>query len=152
MIKDKIENITKYPSILHRDSISKFLRDNNISGLPAGDIEIKGQDLFVKVLRYNPKEAEENDFETHNLYTDVQLIIEGTELIQLVPLESLREKPMPGIEGDSRFFSAEEYISDIVLRKGEFAVFFPNEPHRPGCRYRDHIEPVLKLVFKVKRP
>ena len=150
MIIDYIENLAKYTNIPHVDDIATFLKNMNIDDLSEGDYPLKGEELYVKVLKYFPKNAKENNFETHEVYTDVQVIIKGEELIQIVPPDFLRKKIDYEIEGDFQFFSADNCILDIVVRKGQFIVFFPQEAHKPGCLYQDFKNPVMKLVFKAK--
>jgi len=150
MIFDKIENIQKYQNIPNLNLILEFLKKNDISKLSEGDIGIKGKELYVKVLRYVPKDADENNFEIHKTYTDVQMIISGEEKMQVVNTKYLQEIAGYNKEGDFQFFSAQKYISDIVVRENEFIVFFSGEPHKPGCNYQKRDKPVLKLVFKAK--
>jgi len=38
----------------------------------------------------------------------------------------------------------------VVVCAGQFVMFFPREPHRPGCKYGDSEGTVTKLMFKVK--
>jgi YhcH/YjgK/YiaL family protein len=150
MIIDSISNLRKYTGIPRLDRILDFLSKNDLSGLNEGDIPIDGDDLFVKVLRYVPKRAEENNFETHDVYTDVQIVVEGIEIMQTVPKDCLR--PLDhSIPGDFRFFDADKDVSSFVVRKNDFAVFFPGEAHKPSCLYKNHEISVKKLVFKVKR-
>lgn len=150
MIFDVRENLKKYRCIPHRDAILEFLQETDVSRLSEGDIEIKGKDLYVKVLRYVPKDAAENNFETHKIYTDVQMVIKGVEKMQVVNTEYLEEITGYDGEGDYQFFSAEKYVSDIIVRENEFIVFFRGEAHKPGCYYQHLNEPVVKLVFKAK--
>ena len=150
MILDTVENLIKYTNIPHVDDIKGFLENTNIDALSEGDHPIKGEDLYVKVLKYLPKEADKNNFETHEIYTDVQVIVEGEELMQIAPLDFLEKKTDCEVEGDFQFFCANNYVSDIVVRKGQFIVFFPREAHKPGCLYQDIKNPVMKLVFKAK--
>jgi biofilm protein TabA len=150
MVIDLVENIKKYGSIPNLEAIIAFMGRMDIAKLSDGDHLIKGKDLYVKVLNYVPKQAEDNNFETHDLYTDVQVLAEGVELMQIVPSKYLHPKPECKMEGDFKFFSADNYISDLIVNKGQFVVFFPHEAHRPGCRYQDLDTPVKKLVFKTK--
>ena len=150
MIFDSIENLGKYACIPHLDSILNFIRNTDISKLPVGDIEIKGKDLFVKVLRYAPKDSSENFFETHSNYTDVQMIYEGLEAMHIVAPIHLTKTDEFKMKGDFTFYKATENISEFVVGKDEFTVFFPGEPHKPGCLYKSIKNPVLKLVFKVR--
>lgn len=151
MIFDALENLKKYTNIPHCDAILEFLQEADVSRLPEGDAEIIGKDLYVKVLRYVPKDAAQCNFETHKIYTDVQVIMKGVEKMQVVNPEYLKEIIEYNEEGDFQFFSAEKYISDIVIEENEFVVFFPGEAHRPGCYYQQLDEPILKFVFKTKK-
>ena len=151
MIIDSVQNMKKYAAIPHLDEIMVFMEHTNMVELSEGDHPIKGEALYVKVLNYIPKPTEENNFETHDFYTDVQVLIEGIELMQTAPSDCLNEKADFQMDGDFNFFSADKYISDIVVRKGQFVVFFPQEAHRPGCRYQDLDTPVIKWVFKTSQ-
>lgn len=150
MIFDNIKNLTEYKTIPNLNLIIDFIHNKNLLELAEGEIEIKGKELFVKVLRYFPKRAEENNFEIHRIYTDVQFIVKGIEKMQITSKENLREKTEYKKDEDFQFFSVFDYISDIVVKKNEFIIFFPNEAHRPGCYYQNIDEPILKLVFKTK--
>jgi YhcH/YjgK/YiaL family protein len=133
------------------DDIINFIKITDISKLSEGDIHIKGDDLYVKVLRYIPKYYFDNFFETHNDYIDVQIVFEGIELMQFVSPKHLLETDKFKLEGDFKFYNATENISDFVVSKNEFVVFFPGEPHKPSCLYNEKKEKVLKLVFKVRK-
>lgn len=150
MIFDILDNIGKYRDIANLNEIQGFIKNNDIVKLPDGDIEIKGADLFVKVLRYNPRPAAEIDFEIHKIYTDVQIVFRGPEKMQIVGADNLSKITEYEKEKDFQLFSAKNEISDIIVRENEFIVFFPGDAHKPGCHYIDLNEPVLKLVFKTK--
>jgi YhcH/YjgK/YiaL family protein len=150
MIYDTLDKIDKYANIPNLPDILRFIRNNDGLKLSEGDIEIKGKDLYVKVLRYFPKPARENKFETHRVYADVQVILEGIEKMQVTAPNNLKKVTEYQAEGDFQFFSAENDISDIVIKEKEFMVFFPGDAHKPGCFYKELTEPVLKLVFKTR--
>ena len=151
MIFDKIKNLSRYKEIPNLNLILDFIRDEDLSGLPEGDIEIKGKQLFVKVLRYFPKPVEERNFETHRIYTDVQIIVKGIERIQITNKENL-EKEIEDEKSreDFQFFTVSGPISEIVAEENNFVVFFPGELHKPSCTYQKLDTPVLKVVFKTK--
>ena len=65
MIYDSLSNLNRYGNIKYVNEIRSFLQLNNVFDLPHGDIEIKGEELFVKVLKYSPKDSSKNFFETH---------------------------------------------------------------------------------------
>lgn len=150
MIIDKVTNLKKYANIPNIRDILRFLDNKKITCLPCGDISIIGQDLYLKVLRYRPKAPKQNKFEIHRKYTDVQIIIKGVEMMQVAPLECLK-KTRASLKDDFVFFSGNKYISEIVARKGDAIVFFPEEAHKPGCSYKGIESQVTKLVFKTRR-
>lgn len=148
MIFDKIENMQKYQNIPNLNLILEFLKKNDVSKLSEGDIGIKEEKLFVKVLKYVPKAAKENNFEIHKKHTDVQLILKGIEKMQIVNSDYLKKITEYDEKNDFIFYSADRYISDIVVKEKEFIVFPAGEAHKPGCLYEKQNKPVIKLVFK----
>jgi YhcH/YjgK/YiaL family protein len=150
MIYDSLSNINRYGNVKYIDEISRFIQTNNVFDLPHGDIDIKGADLFVKVLKYSPNDSSKNFFETHKDYMDVQIVFRGVELMQFVQPKYTSETNDFKLDGDFTFFKASERISDIIVGENEFTIFFPGEPHKPGCTYLKDSSEILKLVFKVK--
>lgn len=150
MIFDSINNLEKYKNIPYLDIILEFIKNSNLAELPTGDILIKDDALFVKVLRYNPKNASENYFEIHNFHADLQLIVSGIEAFHIVNNCYLEETNEFKMEGDFAFYKADKNITELVLEPGKFAFLFPEEPHKPGCKYKSIESPILKLVFKIK--
>jgi YhcH/YjgK/YiaL family protein len=151
MIYDSLQNLERYTSIPNVNEIVRFIERTDLHNLTLGDLQIKGDDLYVKVLRYKPQDASRNYFETHREYIDVQIVLDGVDLMQVVQPQHLTVTDEFKLEGDFVFYKATECISDIVVSKNEFAVFFPGEPHKPGCSYRNNNCEVYKLVFKVRK-
>ncbi len=150
MIFDKISNLAKYKSIPQVEAIIEFLGRSDPLSLPMGELPVKGKDLFVRVMSYHPKDEAENNFETHRNHIDVQCVISGVEKMQVTGQDNLTAVTAYDAEGDYQFFAAEKNISDVIVREGEFTVFFTGEAHKPGCRYNDQSTLVKKLVFKVR--
>lgn len=150
MIFDSINQLSRYSSFPQINDILEFLKNTKIIELSDGDISIKGEDLFVKVLHYTPKDASKNYFETHRDYADLQMIVNGIEAIHVVDNQYLSATDEFKLDGDFTFYKANKKITELVLEQGKFAVFFPGEPHKPGCTYNLVEEPVMKLVFKIK--
>lgn len=150
MIFDHLENLEKYCGIPYLNSILEFISNTKIFDLREGDIAIKDDDLFVKVLRYTPKPSQENYFETHKNYADLQIVFDGVEAMHIVDSNYLEKSNEVKMEGDFTFYIANNHISELVLEKEKFVLLFPGEPHKPGCIYNSIEEPVLKLVFKIK--
>jgi YhcH/YjgK/YiaL family protein len=149
MIFDTIKHLNRY-NLPKAEAILRFIAEHDCAKLPDGEIEIQRRELFVRVMNYTPKPASENRFETHRIYADVQYVVSGAELMQTARLEEITPLTEYDNIGDYQFFKANGTISDLIVKSGEFAIFFPNQAHRPSCSYSGYEGPVKKLVFKVK--
>jgi YhcH/YjgK/YiaL family protein len=114
------------------------------------EIEINGRALFLRPGEYKTRLPEEGRFEAHKVYADLQYVISGAEIMQFAPLDALTPATEYDPKGDISFFTAERDITDIVVRAGEFVVYFPGEAHRPMCQRGLGPEAVKKLVFKIR--
>lgn len=149
MITDNLDQINRY-AIPKTETILKFIADHDCINLPVGEIEIQGRELFVRVMSYTPKPAAENRFEMHQVYADVQVLISGTEVMQIARMKDLTPLTEYDKQGDYLFFKLSGAVSDLTVQAGEFVVFYPGQAHRPGCAWEGYKGPVKKLVFKVK--
>ena len=57
MIYDSLKNLKRYTNIPNVTEIVQFIEKTDVLSLPKGDIQIKGDDLYVKVLKYKPQDA-----------------------------------------------------------------------------------------------
>jgi biofilm protein TabA len=150
MIFDTVENLKEYSSFPYIVEIINFINNTNLHELKDGDISIKDDSLFVKVLRYTPQDPAKNYFETHEHYADLQMIVSGIEAFHVVEKSHLQPTEEFKMDGDFHFYKAKDNISALVLEEGKFILVFPEEAHKPGCMYNRIKEPILKLVFKIK--
>ncbi len=149
MILDHIDHLPRY-ALPYKDKIIAFLKAQDPKTVPDGEHEIDGRNLFVRVMSYEPKPAAENKFEAHRIYADLQYVADGVELMQVVSSDRLTPITEYLPEKEYQFFSAEKDITDLVVRTGEFTIFYPGEAHKPSCRHESNVGIVKKLVFKIK--
>ncbi len=149
MIFDHFNNLNRYHIPL-MEKIQKFVSENNCLILPNEQINIDDKNLFVRVMEYQPKPSTEKNFETHQIYMDLQYLVSGVELIQTAPSEVLKPVSDYDVKEDYQFFKAERDITNLIVHAGEFTVFYPGEAHRPGCIYHNYHSTIKKLVFKIK--
>ena len=149
MITDSLNHLKRY-AVPQTEAILKFIKDHDCAHLPDGEMEIDGRQLFVRIMSYVPKPAAENRFEIHHLHADVQYIVTGAEIMQTARIKDLTPISAYDAKGDYLFFKAHGETSDFIVQAGEFAVFYPNQAHRPSCAYEGYQGMVKKLVFKVK--
>ncbi|NOU96429.1 DUF386 family protein [Paenibacillus sp. LMG 31456] len=125
------------------EELNKALKEN-----PAeGRIEINGDKMYASIMEFDAKPMEEQLAEKHELYIDVHYLIEGEETIGW---SSLREdtkasKPYDS-EQDYALYEPSQDETLLHLKPGMFAVFFPNDIHRPGMGQSTRIK---KAVVKI---
>ena len=124
-----------------------FARTHNLAEFPVGRIEIAGDDLYVNIAHYTTGEPNEKIWEAHRAYIDIHVLAEGTERIDVSPIERMKM----GVYEEVRDFTPAEgaVTSSTILRPGDFLICFPEDVHRSGVMV-DAPAPLKKGIFKVK--
>jgi YhcH/YjgK/YiaL family protein len=148
MILDKLENAACYTGISENMKRGlEFLKNTNLSALEIGRHDISTDQVFALVSEYNSKKPEDCRLEAHQIYADIQYIVSGRELIGFETLKNQPKLTEYNPEKDIVFYSGEGI--PVLLESGMFAVFFPQDVHRPCIQY-ENSEKVKKVVIKVK--
>ncbi len=136
-------------------------------------VDVRGDEIFALVQRYQTKLADEAFWEAHRKYIDVQCVMEGVEVMGHAPLELMRvkktydeEKDFAVLEPRGADESAElkqecrpspsllplkgEGCNMIRVEAGMFAVFMPHDAHMPGLAVDGRAGMVKKIVVKVR--
>lgn len=146
MIYDEIKNISRYRGISSNlDTAIDFLEKTDLKSLPLGKTEILDDKVFANVMEVQAKDEEELSFEIHKKYMDIQIDIEGTEMIQIglgesEILDCYNEKTDFGTVSCARSASC-------VMGPGRFIVCMGEEPHKPGI-LQDEKPYLKKCVIK----
>lgn len=148
MIFDDLASSSRYESLGPRFARAfQWLRQADVASLADGRLAIDGDDVYVLVQRGLTKPLDQVKWEAHRRYADIQYVAQGREAMYCQPLartrpgEYLGEKDFVPLETDS--------WTELEVRAGSFAVFFPEDAHRPGILIPG-AEPVVKLVVKVR--
>lgn len=149
MIYDKIDNLEIYAGISEDIRLGlEWLRDVN-SDIEKGVYELSPRVKAI-VSEYTTKEVNENGYEAHREYIDIQYLLSGNEVIYSLPLEYLKEIKAYNKDIDAAFYREADINSqEILIGNGHFAIFFPQDGHMP-CLRVDKPEQVKKVVVKVK--
>lgn len=132
-----------------------YIANTDFNDVSAGEYEIDGRNIFVRVSKYTTEEKDKRRAEKHEQYIDVQYVAEGSETIWYTPLNvACQESENKAAKEDVIFYHDPHEKNYISLNAGDFAVFFPWELHRPNCANIEgdavHLENVKKIVVKVK--
>lgn len=107
--------------------------------------------ILVKKVEYQTKTPSPCRFENHDREVDFQVIIEGSEWIEIARPESVGEPIERDAGGDVSFYSgAVGPGARIPMQEGCFAVFFPEDVHRCGAAIEEPAR-IRKYVFKISR-
>jgi biofilm protein TabA len=108
-----------------------------------------GSGVFAVEQVYQTKPRAETFFESHQKFIDVQVIVEGEETMEVIDASRIvvREPYDP-----ARDFVSYRDVSDaseLRLRAGEAAIFFPVDVHMPSMQFSGSAGLVRKTVVKV---
>lgn len=131
-----------------------YLKENDLTAAELGRIELQGEKLFINVEENDMAPVSERRPEAHRKYLDIQLVLEGEEAIG-VAVDS-REGNIEGVaeeyseERDIVFYEGLKRENIVELYPGDFAVFFPEDIHRPRCMVKGNPGRSKKAVLKMR--
>ena len=148
MIIDKKENLDLYSCISERISKAvKFLQETEFSNFQPGKIEIDGENIFALLNEYQTKNPDDCLLESHRKYIDIQYILSGSEFIGYAPMNNQTVIKEYSEEKDVAFFEGKTSL--MKLDEKMFAVFFPDDLHKPCIKTNTIPETVQKIVVKI---
>lgn len=118
--------------------------------LAPGSYPLRGETLFMNVMEFSTQPPEAKKAEQHREYIDIQVLLKGSERIYYGFFESARESEELHVDEDYQLCRRIENEQALTLRPGQFAVFMPLEPHKPGCVV-DSPGALKKVVIKLHR-
>jgi biofilm protein TabA len=146
-----IKNLEKEKKVLPLPLIKglEYLQRTDFSRTEIGKYEIEGPQIFALVQEQETGPKAERRPEAHVKNIDIQYVIEGTDVIGFGlpdPANEVAEDLLG--EKDCIFFKNVQDEMDLVLTSGMYAIFFPDEVHRPNCQYGANGK-LRKVVVKV---
>ena len=129
--------------------VCDYLNTLDLNALENGCHDINDQ-IYMNVMEPETAEPSSKKAELHHEYLDVQVLIRGTENIEV-------GANYPDLSKYESYNEADDYqlcadIDDkftITMKPKMFAVFYPYEPHKPCCVVNGKTEKIKKLVVKV---
>lgn len=127
----------------------KWLESEITVDSPVGKYPIDGDLMYVLVQHLSTEPTVERMAEAHRQYIDIQLLLSGRESIRVARNNDLIEVTQDELEARDRLsYHIVDNESDIILTPGMFAIFFPNDIHRPCCSVEENIN-IRKAVVKL---
>ncbi len=151
MIIGKIDSdIQQLSHIKGIDKVLEFISRTNFDDITEGKHLIDRNNLFYNLSTYRTTYKGNKLAEVHWEYIDFQYIISGEELIGWANYGD-GQKPVKKYseQEDIAFFDDIQDESFFILKQGMYAIFYPEDIHRPGLQASRSCE-VKKAIFKIK--
>lgn len=145
MIIDDIKNIAFYDQIVHGLKADFELVSNMDRDEGDGRFEFEGGFFMVQSGRTKP--IKEGNFETHDKYVDVHILLDGSETLAWAERDSLDEIIAYNEHKDATYYSGEA-VSSMQIGKGMFYIVFPHDGHK-AVRHITVPTEYRKIVMKL---
>lgn len=149
MIVDSLKNAKLYiPLHPGFKKAFDFLEACEAEFPPVGKHTIDGTSVYASVQEYDTSPEENNSWEAHRKYIDIQFIGSGHELIGYTNAENIKDFSSYNCEKDCMTAAKAGNAAFIDMLPGYFAIFYPDEAHKPKCiaGTKTHVQ---KIVVKV---
>lgn len=125
-----------------------FLENASVESKAPGRYVIDGDRMYATVVEDKTIAVETAQFEAHRKYIDVHYLVRGKEMIGSANPVSLREIKPYAPEIEAALYERPAKYKRLMLKPGEFTIFFPGQAHMPGC-YVVKSEEIRKVVVKI---
>lgn len=145
MVLNTLKNMNLYEGLGENfKQVAEYVKRTGLRSLEVGKHVLKNGVYFM-VQEYTTKDIADGKYGAHRKYIDIQIILDGAEIMGYAPIETLVAEASYDGSGDYQLFTGEGSLLNVV--KDNFAIFFPEDGHMPGvgtspCE-------VKKIVVKV---
>ena len=146
MIFDEKQNLDFYRNLGIEGRYAKavdFLKNTDLAALEPG------KDVYANVTAYTTIPWEEAKYEAHEHYTDIQYVIEGSEVMTYAPAHEMTVKTPYNPDKDVVFFENTTEGLQVVVKAGQYLIFNPWDAHKPKAA-NGAPAPIKKVIVKIK--
>ena len=124
-----------------------------LTHLKAEDLALGRHDVnegfFYNVIEYDTTNEIDKPYESHRKFVDIQLLVEGEEIMQVVDINRLKVKEHYDSIKDCTLYNPLGIASSVIFRPGSVMVLYPKDGHRT-LAFNGKLCKVRKIVGKVK--
>ncbi len=149
MIFNTLENLEKYCSLDKKyvETIKNFISACS-ADIADGTYLLDGEEVYANVSSYATSPGKTDEFEYHQKYTDLQVLLSGEEYIYLSDISRLEPFTQYDDGKDFGLRKGKEQTF-INLIPGTFALFFPWDAHQVCRSAKETVTQNKKIVFKI---
>lgn len=149
MIYDSLAHIENYRGLsANFDRAIEAIRSTDFAALPCERFEVDGDSVYYFIQEPDMRQAADAQFEAHQRYADIQIVVSGGEDMGYLPVEQVKKWDALDAERDIRFSDVEEKGIRLPLNAGSFMILFPWDAHMPCLK--NEFGKARKVVFKVR--
>lgn len=104
---------------------------------------------FVVEQAFETRLRADGFFESHRKYIDVQVVLDGEELMEVADVSRMTVRQPYNAERDLIVYEDSTDASLLRVYPGQLAIFFPADVHMPTLRIRTEPVVVRKAVVKI---
>lgn len=149
MILDNLQNLYKYAGICHGIAVAEAFLKALPADIACGKYPIDGEDIYAVVQRYETMDASELLWECHDKYWDIQYVVAGKETILWAERDMIGNWNAYDEANDCRVAHTNCTGVPLTLSNGQFAIFAPQDAHKPKC-VTDTPSHMVKVVVKIR--
>lgn len=128
MIYTELESLKRYRGMgKYLDEAIDYLCSHSLSELKEGHYEINGDRLYLNVFDYETILEEEGFFEAHEHYADIQMTIEGEELVGVSEMSKVSIKSIDRGKDLIEVTGQPEHYMRLI--PGKALIVFPEDAH-----------------------
>ena len=149
MIAGLLKESDRYAD-LHPDLTVGFDAIKNLnSAAEVGEYRINDQVTLI-VSSYETTLDRPNKYEAHRKMIDIQYVVSGQECVDWSPLKGMTLKNAYDESRDRAFWVEPFQPTSVIIGDGVFAVFFPEDAHRPCLPGPAGSKQILKATVKIE--
>ena len=145
MITDSWKNLHRYYGLNKNLDLIIEKQDSFVfEEMENGRHEIDGERVFLNLMQTNLGKG--GTWEAHRKYIDLQLVLESEETITWAPLDVISDFSGYDEQKDIMLSADTQKGNPVLLKKGMFGIYFPDDAHQPGIGQGQG----RKAVFKIR--
>lgn len=108
---------------------------------------VVNDEFYYDVIEYETTGEKDKPFESHRKYVDVQMLLDGEEIMQVIDISRIKKNCNYDKDKDIVLYTASNIATSTILRPGSIMILYPRDAHR-SMLFKGRVV-VKKVVGKV---
>lgn len=146
VVKPKLNNLEIDECV--REAVC-YIKSIVVTEADAGKKCTVNENFYYCVQSYMTKIENECRLESHRKYVDIQVMVNGEEVIDFADISRLQMKEEYNPENDVMYWEMPRRIAQTTLKAGDCIILYPENAHRGATAVDNKEQYILKIVGKV---